>query len=214
MMFNALSSVYHFYHFAGTIYHDRQCSLSKIYFFYLQVGYPNTNFGLLTRKRPPLPDVNCCILSRREAHRKKLIKAMQGAWMEFKLKSSNSEYDAPSHCAFIPLSYSVMSKLQRYFGTIVGFNFKQSCLPSSYITTFYISDHSIFDSGIDFKWDNENTRWTPVLVLVLKIFPASQTACARLFLVLDILLFTLICGVEYIILFFKTGRVHWIILFW
>ena len=63
MMFNALSSVYHFYHFAGTIYHDRQCSLSKIYFFYLQVGYPNTNFGLLTRKRPPLPDVNCCIIS-------------------------------------------------------------------------------------------------------------------------------------------------------
>lgn len=138
-------------------------------------------------------------LSRREAHRKKLIKAMQGAWMEFKLKSSNSENGAPSHCAFIRLPYSVMSKLQRYFGTIVGFNFKQSCLPSSYITTFYISDHSIFDSGIDFKWDNENTRWTPVLVLVLKIFPASQTACARLFLVLDILLFTLICGVEYIV---------------
>ena len=187
----------------------------KSTFFICKLATPIPTLGYLLGNGLPYPMLIAALfLSRREAHRKKLIKAMQGAWMEFKLKSSNSENDAPSHCAFIPLSYSVMSKLQRYFGTIVGFNFKQSCLPSSYITTFYISDHSIFDSGIDFKRDNENTRWTPVLVLVLKIFPASQTACARLFLVLDILLFTLICGVEYIILFFKTGRVHWIILFW
>ena len=187
----------------------------KSTFFICKLATPIPTLGYLLGNGLPYPMLIAALfLSRREAHRKKLIKAMQGAWMEFKLKSSNSENDAPSHCAFIPLSYSVMSKLQRYFGTIVGFNFKQSCLPSSYITTFYISDHSIFYSGIDFKWDNENTRWTPVLVLVLKIFPASQTACARLFLVLDILLFTLICGVEYIILFFKTGRVHWIILFW
>ena len=187
----------------------------KSTFFICKLATPIPTLGYLLGNGLPYPMLIAALfLSRREAHRKKLIKAMQGAWMEFKLKSSNSENDAPSHCAFIPLSYSVMSKLQRYFGTIVGFNFKQSCLPSSYITTFYISDHSIFDSGIDFKWDNENTRWTLVLVLVLKIFPASQTDCARLFLVLDILLFTLICGVEYIILFFKTGRVHWIILFW